>query len=1043
MLTGTARAKSVPLNSEYRTFGIALNIKYDGDETYSEEHYQEFNAYTDAKQSVTLSVTPYISDKTVDKVKFAFVYGYNKNKMTVSNASLNYVYNGAKSEASTEPESTEPSSTEATTTTQETTAPENEDILIDEELTNEAVEKSDPDKPYMSSQKTYDSNGNYVTSEIDESGNTTTYTNDIDGNVTAITDGNNHTTSYAYNFHNNLTSVSNGNSSNTYTYNTYNELSKITHNGFDYNYTYSNFGEPTSVKVGSQALITYTYDDNGNVDTATYGNGDYLSYTYDDYARLIEVKLNNTTTLATYIYNKKGQITKFTDGKSGETTEYCYDCNGNALYKYIISENGELLRVVDGEIERTKINGVERTITNGTDDDGKSYVQNGSAKITSESDDFGRVTSVKTDIDNDEKFSLNYSYKNVGTTNQTTNNVHEMTYKLGEGENATQLVKYKYSYDSNGNITGVWDNNVKIAEYTYDSLNQLTECADKTADKYFVYNYDNSGNITSLETYSLVNGLEQGTLERTDTYGYAASGWKDKLVSYNNASVTYDEIGNPTSYRDGMTMSWTGRELQSISKNNNTYSFTYNLDGLRTKKSVNGTNTFYYYDDSNNLIGLKKGNTTVLFYYDQNGQVYSMTVGNNTYFFIKNLQGDVTKIIDNNGTVVANYAYDAWGALLTTKNENGQEITDLNHIAFTNPFRYRGYVYDTETQLYYLQSRYYDPKTGRFINADDSAYADTYSGSPLSTNMFAYCENNAISGYDPSGNWKIQDHIIMTKNAGFSKITQEWSAKPDGICGNDDFYSAPFHSRGKRVNKKGEIVVYGALECAKYMYNKALELKKQYNDGNRKKVNFKYAESNATNCIKKAYMGFVKKENKQLTNTVSTNCSKAKALISALNNNNYNRKDQAEAMLGLSLHTLQDYYAHKIKVNECTYNNKVLKTAEGKTINNITQLNKAIFPKNNLIMEDNPDFLAWRYSTAAWMTENVIMDCYKQNREIKTIEIYSVVPRDVYFYTYKKNGKAKVSFKYDTVKGYSYKMYHLNYNITTLYVDTKYWGYVF
>jgi YD repeat-containing protein len=94
-----------------------------------------------------------------------------------------------------------------------------------------------------------------------------------------------------------------------------------------------------------------------------------------------------------------------------------------------------------------------------------------------------------------------------------------------------------------------------------------------------------------------------------------------------------------------MTMSWTGRELQSISKNNNTYSFTYNLNGLRTKKSVNGTNTFYYYDDSNNLIGLKKGNTTVLFYYDQNGQVYSMTLGSNTYFFIKNLQGDVIKRI--------------------------------------------------------------------------------------------------------------------------------------------------------------------------------------------------------------------------------------------------------------------------------------------------------------------------------------------------------------------------------------------------------------
>ncbi len=162
-----------------------------------------------------------------------------------------------------------------------------------------------------------------------------------------------------------------------------------------------------------------------------------------------------------------------------------------------------------------------------------------------------------------------------------------------------------------------------------------------------------------------------------------------------------------------------------------------NTDVLRTKKSVNGTNTFYYYDDSNNLIGLKKGNTTVLFYYDQNGQVYSMTKGDDTYFFIKNLQGDVTKIIDENGDTCATYAYDAWGALLTENEDNS--------IAGLNPFRYRGYVYDSETELYYLQSRYYDPKTGRFLNADNPIYTDTCSGSPLSTNMFAYCENNVVS----------------------------------------------------------------------------------------------------------------------------------------------------------------------------------------------------------------------------------------------------------------------------------------------------------
>jgi RHS repeat-associated protein len=200
-------------------------------------------------------------------------------------------------------------------------------------------------------------------------------------------------------------------------------------------------------------------------------------------------------------------------------------------------------------------------------------------------------------------------------------------------------------------------------------------------------------------------------------------------------------------------MDWqNGRELAKIEKPNGTdtetYSFEYNLSGLRTKKTKKHNDTVvdvinYYYDDSNNLIGLKKGTTTVLFYYDSDGKVYSMTKGDDTYFFIKNLQGDVTKIIDENGNTCATYAYDAWGALLAENEDSSVEGL--------NPFRYRGYVYDTETELYYLQSRYYDPKTGRFINADDPAYNDTVSGSPLSTNMFAYCENNAVNCIDKYG----------------------------------------------------------------------------------------------------------------------------------------------------------------------------------------------------------------------------------------------------------------------------------------------------
>ena len=88
------------------------------------------------------------------------------------------------------------------------------------------------------------------------------------------------------------------------------------------------------------------------------------------------------------------------------------------------------------------------------------------------------------------------------------------------------------------------------------------------------------------------------------------------------------------------------------------------------------------------------------------------------------------------------YDYDIFGAITAVKNGSNQTITDTTSLAFLNPLRYRGYVFDDETGMYYLQSRYYDPVTGRFLNAD--IYVDTETGSPLSTNMYAYCENNAL-----------------------------------------------------------------------------------------------------------------------------------------------------------------------------------------------------------------------------------------------------------------------------------------------------------
>ena len=148
---------------------------------------------------------------------------------------------------------------------------------------------------------------------------------------------------------------------------------------------------------------------------------------------------------------------------------------------------------------------------------------------------------------------------------------------------------------------------------------------------------------------------------------------------------------------------------------------------------------------------MTKGYNTLLFYYDSDGNVTSFKYGGTMYYYIKNLQGDIVKIINQAGTVYASYVYDAWGNI---KNVSGD--TTLREL---NPFCYRGYVYDSESGLYYLQSRYYDPFTGRFINADDTDYIKS-TNSVLRINIFIYCGNNSVNLLDSSG------YFWMSINAG-------------------------------------------------------------------------------------------------------------------------------------------------------------------------------------------------------------------------------------------------------------------------------------
>ena len=168
--------------------------------------------------------------------------------------------------------------------------------------------------------------------------------------------------------------------------------------------------------------------------------------------------------------------------------------------------------------------------------------------------------------------------------------------------------------------------------------------------------------------------------------------------------------------------------MATATKSGQNLSFTYNADGLRTTKTVNGVVHTYYYSGSK-LVRETYGDYVLDFFYDQNGTPFMLLQNGNIYYYITNTQGDVIRLVDINGNVAASYRYDPYG----------KATSALGSHANINPLRYRGYVFDHETGLYYLQSRYYDPETGRFLNADN--LISTGQGL-LGNNMFAYCLNN-------------------------------------------------------------------------------------------------------------------------------------------------------------------------------------------------------------------------------------------------------------------------------------------------------------
>ena len=617
------------------------------------------------------------------------------------------------------------------------------------------VIKSDTEGFETVTEKVYDNLGRIVSSTEDDK--TTSYTYDTKGNVLTVTE-NGKTNTFTYSNNGNLISRTYPDGAVVnYTYDSYGNLTGQSFNG--YSFTYNTLGSILTASSASGQLVNYTYSQDVKQDalTSNFGNGQSIVYTYNDDGKLTAIKLGETTKYG-YEYfettDDNGEVTaewaKLTDYvsnlekiiESSKTT--VKDRNGNFIYSV------ESV-YADDEVENS-YNGVITTVGNTVytlvaEDNKDIFKVNGNTAFTKEyTYEHSNLTNVET-----AGITTSYDYnadKLISSLENTLNNVSKV---------------YSYTYDDNGNITSETvatkdaNGNIVSSEtvtYNYDDNEQLLSA--ETSTLKYVYTYDDRGNILTKKEYSVTvdgNGEKVYTLVdgSTDTYTYDTV-WEDKLVSYNGQTITYDAVGNPTNYM-GDTLSWTmGRQLAAFGN----ITYTYNEDGIRTSKTSNNVTTKYYLDGAN-IIEQTDGTTTLYFYYDSIGELVGFKYNGNNYVYVKNLMGDIVGIADISGNLIASYTYNAWGKVTSVTGSN----TTIGEL---NPFRYRSYYYDSDIQMYYLQSRYYDPEIGRFINADEPSYVIRDDAS-ASGNIFAYCRDNPVNRIDKYGTMSAKAFLALVSLA--------------------------------------------------------------------------------------------------------------------------------------------------------------------------------------------------------------------------------------------------------------------------------------
>ena len=513
-------------------------------------------------------------------------------------------------------------------------------------------------------------------------------------------------------------------------------------------YGYDTLGRKVREEYNDGGVIRFTYDgDSDRIKSKKAYMGTSLErefvYNYTDYGRLESVVCKDGTgniyCTTEYVYDAEGKITEKSvtyAGQSKQTTESEYDADGR-LESVTYPETSNL-----GEVSYNY------------DSDGRiKTISNSSGTIREYFyDGLGRISSVK---DFDKPGATSFIYKTY--TYDSNGRISSMTYR-DNGSGGSILESFAYTYKTNSNdiekvthINNMPESGEKINEtrqYVYDDHGNLTQSTktdhlSSDAETVSKYTYDpvgnrlteTAGNDVTSYTYNGLNQLKATSVNGTVTkeYSYDEKGnliQEDDLINDQSKVIRYAVTGEMTSYVEQ-------NETAELLKQENVYDH----NGQRISRTQSGTTRNYYYDRGVAVFtvdGTSLSGANVL---DAEGDAIGTYRGSVYYNYLKDGQASTTNLIKEDGTLAAAYDYSDFG-----------ETTEITGSSLDNQICYTGGNYDKETDLYYLNARYYDPEIGRFISQD------SYRGElddPGQWHLYAYCANNPINYVDPSGHAKV------------------------------------------------------------------------------------------------------------------------------------------------------------------------------------------------------------------------------------------------------------------------------------------------